>query len=85
MNEVLYGIRIIKFYAWEPHFSARVCALRGAELGSLRGRKYLDAWCVFFWATSPVLISVLTFVTYVALGHSLTAAKVRGHKGAAGV
>lgn len=30
----------------------------------LKGRKYLDAWCVFFWATTPVLVSVLTFVTW---------------------
>lgn len=40
------------------------------------GRKYLDALCVYFWATTPVLISILTFTTYVALGHHLTAAKV---------
>lgn len=40
------------------------------------GRKYLDALCVYFWATTPVLISILTFTTYVGLGHHLTAAKV---------
>ena len=50
---------------------------RQKELKSLRGRKYLDALCVYFWATTPVLISILTFTTYVALGHRLTAAKVR--------
>ena len=50
---------------------------RQRELKSLRGRKYLDALCVYFWATTPVLISILTFTTYVALGNHLTAAKVR--------
>lgn len=30
----------------------------------LKGRKYLDAWCVFFWATTPVLVAVLTFVIW---------------------
>jgi ATP-binding cassette subfamily C (CFTR/MRP) protein 10 len=49
---------------------------RALELASLKGRKYLDALCVYFWATTPVLISILTFATYAALGHSLTAAKV---------
>lgn len=49
---------------------------RSSELKSLAGRKYLDALCVYFWATTPVLISILTFSTYVALGHKLTAAKV---------
>ncbi len=41
------------------------------------GRKYLDALCVYLWATTPVLISVLTFVTFVLLGNTLTAAKAR--------
>eukprot|EP00058_Branchiostoma_floridae_P004581 XP_002590069.1 hypothetical protein BRAFLDRAFT_83311 [Branchiostoma floridae] len=76
MNEILYGIRVIKFYAWESTFQEKVRRLRQLELKSLRGRKYLDALCVYFWATTPVLISILTFATYSALGNKLTAAKV---------
>ena len=49
---------------------------RTKELSKLKGRKYLDALCVYFWATTPVLISILTFTTYVAFGNKLTAAKV---------
>ena len=49
---------------------------RTTELNKLKGRKYLDALCVYFWATTPVLISILTFTTYVAFGNKLTAAKV---------
>ena len=79
ISEVLAGIRVIKFYAWEKHFSSKIFGLRQSELKSLRGRKYLDALCVYFWATTPVLISILTFTTYVALGHHLTAAKVSLH------
>ena len=37
----------------------------------------MDALCVYFWATTPVLISILTFTTYAVMGHKLTAAKVR--------
>jgi len=40
------------------------------------GRKYLDALCVFFWATTPVLISIITFTTYSLMGNQLTAATV---------
>ena len=76
MNEILYGIRVIKFYVWEPHFTKRIDKLRAAEVNSLKWRKYLDALCVYFWATTPVLISVLTFMTYSLLGNQLTAAKV---------
>lgn len=42
----------------------------------MKGRKYLDALCVYFWATTPVLISILTFSTYVLLGNSLDAKTV---------
>ena len=56
---------------------------RRLELKSLKGRKYLDALCVYFWATTPVLISILTFATYVAMGHTLTAAKVSSHRAVA--
>ncbi|XP_076441602.1 ATP-binding cassette sub-family C member 10-like [Babylonia areolata] len=76
MNEMLCGIRVLKFYAWEGHFTARISQLRDKELASLKGRKYLDAMCVYFWATTPVLISIFTFTTYALLGHQLTAAKV---------
>ena len=76
MSELLLGIRIIKFYAWENHLHERIDQLRAAELKSLKGRKYLDAMCVYFWATAPVVVSILTFSTYALLGNQLTAAKV---------
>lgn len=50
--------------------------MREGELKYLKGRKYLDALCVYFWATTPVLISILTFGTYVLMGNKLTAATV---------
>lgn len=77
INELLYGIRMVKFYAWEKYFFEKINSLRQDELNSLKMRKYLDACCAFFWATTPVMISVLTFVTYILLGKELTAAKVR--------
>ncbi|XP_069682959.1 ATP-binding cassette sub-family C member 10 [Periplaneta americana] len=76
MAEILRGIRVIKFHVWEDHFIEKIGNLRELELKYLRGRKYLDALCVYFWATTPVLISIFTFVTYVCLGNKLTAATV---------
>ncbi|XP_022081531.1 multidrug resistance-associated protein 7-like [Acanthaster planci] len=76
MSEILYGIRVIKFYAWEKHFTHRIKELRDQELSSLKGVKYLDAMCVYFWATTPILISILSFTTYSLLGKPLTAAKI---------
>ncbi|KAM9362938.1 ATP-binding cassette sub-family C member 10 [Symphorus nematophorus] len=76
MTEILFGIRVIKFYNWEPHFTQKVADCRKQELSHLKAIKYLDAMCVYTWAALPVVISILTFVTYVLLGNQLTAAKV---------
>ncbi|XP_063007881.1 ATP-binding cassette sub-family C member 10 isoform X2 [Melospiza melodia melodia] len=76
MTEFLCGIRVIKFYAWEQHFSARIKSCRAKELQKLRAISYLDALCVYLWAALPVVISIAIFVTYVLLGNQLTATKV---------
>ncbi|NXR10010.1 MRP7 protein, partial [Semnornis frantzii] len=76
MTEFLSGIRVIKFYTWEKHFSSRINACRAKELQKLRATQYLDAVCVYLWAALPVIISIAIFVTYVLLGHLLTATKV---------
>ena len=76
MSELLSGIRVIKYFNWQTVFSDKVNKSRSEELKHLAGRKYLDALCVYLWATTPVLISVLTFLTYVMLGNTLTAARV---------
>lgn len=76
MTEILFGIRVIKFYNWESHFAQKVADCRRRELSHLKNLKYLDAVCVYTWAALPVVIAILTFVTYVLLGNDLTAAKV---------
>ncbi|XP_077574200.1 ATP-binding cassette sub-family C member 10 isoform X1 [Stigmatopora nigra] len=76
MTEILFGIRVIKFYNWEAHFGHKVSECRRGELAHLKAVKYLDAMCVYTWAALPVVISILTFLTFVLLGNQLTAAKV---------
>uniref|UniRef100_A0A914I1R5 Uncharacterized protein n=1 Tax=Globodera rostochiensis TaxID=31243 RepID=A0A914I1R5_GLORO len=47
------------------------------ELGNLKGMKYLDAVCVYLWASAPTVIMVLMLATYsIVLREVLTAAKV---------
>jgi ATP-binding cassette subfamily C (CFTR/MRP) protein 10 len=76
MTEFLNGIRVIKFYSWEKYFLNKINIVREKELKQLKAKKYLDAGCVYFWATTPILMSVLTFITYVLLGNKLTPSKV---------
>nr|XP_006202029.1 multidrug resistance-associated protein 7 isoform X1 [Vicugna pacos] len=76
VTELLSGIRVIKFFGWEQALGARVEASRTRELGRLRVIKYLDAACVYLWAALPVVIAIIIFITYVLMGHQLTATKV---------
>ena len=76
MSEILRGIRVIKYFGWEPYFAQKVFKSREEELKYLKGRKYLDAVCVYLWATTPVLISVVTFAIFALLKNQLTAANV---------
>ncbi|XP_050299303.1 ATP-binding cassette sub-family C member 10 isoform X2 [Anthonomus grandis grandis] len=76
ITEILRGIKAVKLYVWEEHFIKQISRIRNQELKYLKGRKYLDALCVYFWATTPVIICILTFVTYTLLGNKLTAARV---------
>lgn len=68
MNEILSGIRIIKFYAWERPFGREVSELRGKELKALTRLAYTSAigFSLILMA-APLIQPVLVFVTYVAI------------------
>lgn len=42
----------------------------------LQIKKYLDAFCVYFWEGTPVLFTIFTFALFVVTGHTLDAATV---------
>ncbi|XP_065007832.1 ABC transporter C family member 13 isoform X1 [Musa acuminata AAA Group] len=75
-GELLTYIRTLKMYSWELLFTQRLMERRKMEVKHLSTRKYLDAWCVFFWATTPTLFSLFTFGVFVLMGHPLDAATV---------
>ncbi|XP_076628531.1 ATP-binding cassette sub-family C member 10 [Colletes latitarsis] len=76
IGETLSGITTIKLNVWEDQFLRNILKVRDNEIKHLSARKYLDALCVYFWATTPILISILTFTTYVFLGNKLDAKTV---------
>lgn len=51
--------------------AVQVAAYRHRELRALATRKYLDALCVYFWATTQLLLSGTTFGLMVLLGQPL--------------
>ncbi|XP_052108530.1 ABC transporter C family member 13 isoform X2 [Arachis duranensis] len=75
-GELLTYIRTLKMYGWELIFSSWLMETRSLEVKHLATRKYLDAWCVFFWATTPTLFSIFTFGLFTLMGNQLDAAMV---------
>lgn len=76
MSEILRGIRQIKLLAWESVFLRKIQSSRGREMKFLKYRKYLDAACVYFWATTPVLVALAAFSCYILTGHYLNSSIV---------
>ncbi|CAK9157465.1 unnamed protein product [Ilex paraguariensis] len=75
-GELLTYIRTLKMYGWELLFASWLMKTRSSEVTHLSTRKYMDAWCVFFWATTPTLFPLFTFGLYTLTGHHLDAATV---------
>ncbi|KAG7348975.1 multidrug ABC transporter permease/ATPase [Nitzschia inconspicua] len=76
MNEILTGIRIIKFYAWERPFGKEVSSVRGKEMDALTKLAYTVAvgFSIILLST-PIVQPVIVFVTYVNIqDQPLTAA-----------
>eukprot|EP01094_Clydonella_sp_ATCC50884_P012540 TRINITY_DN2274_c0_g1_i1.p1 TRINITY_DN2274_c0_g1~~TRINITY_DN2274_c0_g1_i1.p1 ORF type:complete len:657 (+),score=275.64 TRINITY_DN2274_c0_g1_i1:84-1973(+) len=64
MNETLQGIRLIKFFAWEESFQSKIDGIRDDELAMLRKSAYLRAVLTFLWMSTPLMVSIVTFVVY---------------------
>jgi len=76
MNEILTGIRIIKFYAWERPFGKEVEFIRGKEMDALTKMSYVVAvgFSIILMST-PIVQPIFVFVTYVNIqDEPLTAA-----------
>ncbi len=71
MNEMLHGIRAIKFYNWEETFEDRVNDLHETELRVLRNTISLRSFVVAIFNTVPLLVICLSLVTYSYLGNTL--------------
>ncbi|KAJ2163175.1 Transporter of the ATP-binding cassette (ABC) [Coemansia sp. RSA 552] len=74
MNEILQGVRIIKFFAWEPQFEQQVAGIRGGELGVLRKRYLVFSYSIVLFFMAPVFVTLTTFTVYTkVMGMQLTA------------
>lgn len=73
-SEVLSGMKVIKFQAWEESFQARILALREVELQRLFRYFIGSSISRMFWTFTPLLVAVATFAAYIWSGHVLDVA-----------
>ena len=74
-NEVLAGMRVIKYYAWEKPFQEKVEILRTAELSKLLDVATWRALNSFFVSLNPIAMAVGTFVAFALIKGNLTSAQ----------
>ncbi|SPQ98048.1 unnamed protein product (mitochondrion) [Plasmodiophora brassicae] len=73
MQEILNGIRVIKFYSWEPSFLAHLFGLRSAEMHRIKRIAYFRAGFMMISGAIPLFASIVSFVVYNLVGNPLTA------------
>jgi hypothetical protein len=75
MNEVLQGIRMLKFMAWERSFEGRINAIRKNELHWQARNFQIEVGFNCLWAMTPVLVTLVSFLHFTLVGgHRLTPA-----------
>ncbi|KAI6039822.1 ABC transporter [Pisolithus marmoratus] len=76
LQEMLGGMKVIKFFAWEVPFLKRISYFRHLEMGYIRTLLILRAAMNAVALSLPALASVVAFITYSVLGHPLDAATI---------
>lgn len=73
-NEVLGGMKVIKFQAWEGEFEKRINEIRDREMAIFRKYCIMQSLSGAVFTAVPLLVSIVTFTTYIATGHVLDVA-----------
>jgi ABC-type multidrug transport system fused ATPase/permease subunit len=77
VSEALSGIRVVKYNVMESWLSASINEVRAEELRLLRTQAYLNALNRFMNFATPLIVALVTFGTYIALGAEYFSAPVQ--------
>ncbi|KAJ3389560.1 Multidrug resistance-associated protein 1 [Lobulomyces angularis] len=75
MQEIVSGIRVIKFYSWETSFLKKVTDIRNLELSQIYRKNILSAFLFSVLICVPMLCSSISFIIY-GLTEALRAEKI---------
>ena len=73
-GEVLAGMKVIKYQAWEESFQERILQLRDIELGHLFRYYIGTSFSRMLWTFTPLAVALATFAAFVLSGHKLDVA-----------
>ncbi|XP_032663383.1 multidrug resistance-associated protein 4-like isoform X2 [Odontomachus brunneus] len=76
MSEIISGIEVIKMYTWEKPFQELVSRARKYEIDVLTLTSYLRGFTLATFVFTERTTLYFTIMTYVLLGHSISADKV---------
>ncbi|KIL64510.1 hypothetical protein M378DRAFT_163292 [Amanita muscaria Koide BX008] len=76
LQELLGGIKVIKFFAWEVPFLQKIFDYRRKEMEYIRSILLIRSANNAIAMSMPTLAAVLAFITYAATGHELSPANV---------
>uniref|UniRef100_A0A671T6J1 ATP-binding cassette, sub-family C (CFTR/MRP), member 2 n=1 Tax=Sinocyclocheilus anshuiensis TaxID=1608454 RepID=A0A671T6J1_9TELE len=67
VNDILNGIKVLKYYAWESSFEAQVQEIREQELKVMRKFAYLSSMEPISYIISHLQVSLATFAVFVSV------------------
>ncbi|KAH9169799.1 ATP-binding cassette transporter [Lactarius sanguifluus] len=67
MNEVLGGIRMLKFMAWERNFEKRILKIREKELKFQRLNYIIEVFWNAIWNASPMIVTLVAFFHFAVI------------------
>ncbi|KAI0659143.1 multidrug resistance-associated ABC transporter [Cubamyces menziesii] len=73
-TEVLSGIRLLKYYAWESFYGHQVGSVREREVSTVRRLAAARSALIATVTAIPIIASVLSFITYALTNHDLDVA-----------
>ncbi|KAG6617267.1 Multidrug resistance protein ABC superfamily [Phytophthora cinnamomi] len=73
-NEVLLGIRVIKFYAWEDSINETIRQIRDEEVALMRRYNYLRLTNAVLMFLAPTILNMVCFLVYILLDNTLDVA-----------
>ncbi|KAF9259759.1 hypothetical protein L218DRAFT_873993 [Marasmius fiardii PR-910] len=75
LNELVGAVKFIKLFAWEDRWIRRVMEARNKELSWIVKARINAVFYSLLWMSAPILISIVSFATYVFQGNDLTVSK----------